>query len=133
MVLIKETCNGSKELSLLLRSPLVKPDKKRAILDEIFGKSLTEVTQSFVSIITKKKREVFLEEIANQFIRIYKVHKNIEVAYVRTAIPLNDKLRKEIPKLVESAIKSKANIELVEEIDEKLIGGMVLRVGDKTN
>lgn len=131
MELISNTCKSSKDLSLLLKSPVVKPDKKQAILSEIFDQYLSEVTRSFVRLIVRKKRELYLEEIAEQFILQYKAHKNIEIAHVITAIPLTDELRKEIPKLVENAMNSDATIELLEEVDEALIGGIVLRVGDK--
>jgi F-type H+-transporting ATPase subunit delta len=109
----------------------VKPDKKQTIINAVFDKVLSELSSNFVSIIVKKKREAFLEEIANQFIQQYLVHKNVQVAKVTTAIPLNDKLRKEMPRLVQEIMKSDATVELIEEVDEELLGGLVLRVGDQ--
>ena len=49
------TCDSSKELSLLLKSPIIKTDKKLSILTEVFS-DFNKLTKSFISIITLKKR-----------------------------------------------------------------------------
>ena len=131
MTMIKEACESSDELALLLKSPLVNSDKKLSIIREVFKGSFSKITDSFVELITKKKRELLLLEIADQFIHQYKEYKNIEVATITTAIPLNDNIRKEIPKIIADAMNSDASIEMVEQVDETLIGGIVLRVGDQ--
>jgi F-type H+-transporting ATPase subunit delta len=131
MELIQRTCEESKELGLLLKSPLIKPDKKQAILKAIFGNVIGELTNGFVDLIVKKKREVLLEEITNQFVNQYRLHKNIKVATVTTAFALNDKLREEMPELIKRIMNTDSSIELTEHIEEDLLGGMVIRVNDQ--
>ena len=80
MQLISDTCNKNRKLSLLLKSPIIKTDKKLSILEEIFLNKISPITTSFVDIITTKKREYLLESIANSFVKLYKEHKNIETA-----------------------------------------------------
>ena len=77
MVLLDGVCAESKELSLLLKSPIVKTDKKLKILEEIFGSKISKVTMSFINIITTKKRESLLMLIACSFITLYKTHNKI--------------------------------------------------------
>ena len=60
MVFLDAVCTESKELSLLLKSPIVKTDKKLKILEEIFGSKIDKVTMSFINIVTTKKRESLL-------------------------------------------------------------------------
>lgn len=129
MALIAETCHVSKDLTLLLNKPIVTVDKKIKILTEIFGKKINKLTLEFITIITKKRREPNLEAIAREFIALYKEHKGIETVIITSAIGLDDKLRKEVLALVKKDTKSE--IELVEKVDKDLIGGFILRKGDK--
>ncbi len=126
---ISEVCRQSKKLSLLLKSPIVKPDKKTDILREIFSTRLGKLSLSFIDIIIKKRRENYLEAIAGEFQNQYKSHKNILTAIVTSAVGLDDKIRSEIIRIVRES--SNAEVELVEKEDKELIGGFILRVGDK--
>ena len=51
MKLILSVCNQNRDLSQLLKSPVVKTDKKLTILSEIFSNEVTEITMAFISII----------------------------------------------------------------------------------
>ena len=128
MKLVAETCKNSRELILLLKNPIVKTDKKMVILREIFSKHLGKTTLSFIEIITRKRREYFLEHIARAFIKQYKSHKNILTATVTTTLSLDVLLRKKILDIVKAGTASE--VDLIEEIDEELIGGFVLHVDD---
>ena len=129
MQFIADTCANSKDLALLLKSQIIKTDKKIAIFKAIFYDNLSEISVSFVNIITNKKRESLLEGIANSFITLYKVHKNIETASVSTAIELDENLRLEILDYIKS--QEKLDIELTEVVDKNLIGGAVIRIGNR--
>ena len=129
MVLIAETCSASKELTLLLNKPIVTVDRKIKILTEIFGKKINKLTLEFITIIAKKRREANLEAIAREFIASYKLQKGIETVVITSAIGLDDKLRKEVLALVQK--NNTSEIELIEKIDQSLIGGFIIRKGDK--
>ena len=129
MVLLDSVCSESKELSLLLKSPIVKTDQKLSILKEIFEAKIGEVSMAFINIITTKKREGLLALIASSFISLYKAHNKIETATVTTAIPLNEELRAEVINFIKK--HGDDNVELTEKVDEKIIGGAIIRMGDK--
>lgn len=130
MALIYEVCMQNRSLQLLLNSPIIKSDKKQDIFKAIFGTSITKLSLEFLNIITFKRREHYLSEIARQFVKQYNTHKGIEVAVVTTASKIDDKLRQQLLKLVKSS-SSSSSIELIEKIDNGIIGGFVLSVGDK--
>ena len=96
MVLINNVCSESKDLLLLLKSPIVKTGQKLKILEEVFSSKLDRISMIFIRVITQKKREALLAEIANSFIYLYKKHNNIVLATATTAIPLSAELKKEI-------------------------------------
>ena len=72
---------------------------------------------------------MLLKEIAERFLLAYKQHKGIESAVVTTAVPLDSSLKEAIQAFVEKHVGG--NVELTEKVDEKLIGGAVIRMGDK--
>lgn len=129
MQMINSICTQNRDLELLLKSPVVKTDKKSAILSEVFGKEISQISNTFISIILTKKREGLLADIADAFIDAYKVHKEITTATVTSAITLT----KEQKAAIEALLKAQGNktIELTEVIDKDIIGGMIVRVGDK--
>ena len=126
---ITRVCSENKDLSLLLKSPIVKTDKKRSILSEIFSKSVSDITMSFIHIITSKKREMYLEGIAESFISLYKVHNNIETVTLTTAVPIDENTKSEILSYIKK--NGKTDVELTEIIDEDILGGMIVKMGDK--
>ena len=129
MVLLDVVCAESKEFSLLLKSPIVKTDKKLKILEEIFGSKIGKGTMSFINIITAKKREPSLALIASSFSTLYKAHKKIETATVITADPLDEALKSEVINFIKK--HGDSNVELTEKVDSTIVGGAIIRMGDK--
>jgi len=130
MVLLDNVCNENRELALVLKNPIIKNDKKRAILEAIFKGKVSDLTIAIFDIVTRKNRESILPTIAGQFHIQYNIFKSIETAYVTTAVKLDDSLRTSFDKIVKQ-ISDKKTVELEEIVDEKIIGGYVLKVGDR--
>lgn len=129
MKLVQQVCSTSPDFVAMLTSPIIKTDKKQAIIHSVFDKQLSKVSLAFVDIIVKKKREMFLPEIAEAFAVKYKEHKKILTAVITTAFGIDETLRKQVIEVIKGATKSE--IELVEKVDTTLIGGFIVRVGDK--
>lgn len=129
MQLIHLICKENPELVLLLRSPIVRSDKKESILKEVFFNNLSITSTTFITLIIKKKREAILYAIASAFVNLYKKHHNIKTAKVTTAVPLNETQRTKIVTLLEKS--ENATIELNEVVNPEIIGGMILRVEDR--
>ena len=129
MVLLDSVFKQNKDLSLLLKSPIVKTDQKLSIFKLIFDTKIGEVSMAFINIITTKKRESLLALIASSFISLYKGHNKIETASVITATPLDEILRAEVINYIKK--HGNDNVELTEKVDENIIGGAIIRMGDK--
>lgn len=126
---IIKLCDSDREFKLFLRSPVIRPDMKITVLTRIFKGKVEDLTMKFIELIARHRREPILEQIANQFITLYKKHNNIITTYLTTATRISEDIKKMIIKLMED--QTKGNIELNEEIDEQLLGGFVLRFEDK--
>lgn len=127
MELIQSIGNESSDLRYLLSSPIVKADKKQAILKAVFEGKISKLTASFIDLITVKRREQLLLEIAASFVQQYRVLNNIRTAEVRSAVKLDEGIRKQI---IERITQDAASVELTEIVDPELLGGFVVRVGD---
>jgi len=114
---------------MMLSSPVVKADKKVDILHKLFDGKLSAITMGFITLLTRKGREGYLPEIVSSFLNQLRKHQGITVAEVTSAVALDAGSR---AKMLESAAKlAGGQVELVEKVDASLIGGFVLKVGDK--
>jgi F-type H+-transporting ATPase subunit delta len=129
MVMLKGIMDESRDLRLMLSSPVVKADKKVEILQKLFDGKLNAITMAFITLLTRKGREGYLPEIVTSFLNQLRMHQGITVAEVTSAVALDAGSR---AKMMESATKmAGGQVELVEKVDATLIGGFILKVGDK--
>ena len=124
---IVATCQESHDLTLLLKSPVVKTDKKQAIFSQVFA-NCSPLVKQFIQLITAKKR-VLLADIAQRFLLIYKELQGIHTAQLTTATPIDEETRKHVLNFIKQQGIEK--VDLNEVVDDKLIGSLVLRLGDK--
>lgn len=129
MAYVLKVIKANRELRALLNNPIISADKKVKILTAVFSSNITKLTNEFITLLTKKGRDNYLEEIARQFIAEYKRLKGVETVIITTAVGLDDKLRKEVLEMVKTNTKSE--IDLVEVIDKSIIGGFIVKMGDK--
>jgi F-type H+-transporting ATPase subunit delta len=130
MVFFSKVYDENKAFALMLKSPVIPHDKKREILAKIFNGKVNNLTMSFFDIITRKNREPLLGAIAKEFHNAYNEHKGIRKATVTSAVPLDAKLRSEFETLVRK-YSEKKEVELIERVDPEMIGGFVLKIGDR--
>lgn len=119
----------NRDLVLLLRNPIVNHAKKLQVLEAIFKSKVNKLTMAFFTIITKKNRESVLPVIATNFATQYNIFKNIEEAKVITTFPLDAALRKEFAEIVKKFTGKE--VILTEEVNKDLLGGFVLKIGDR--
>ncbi len=129
MIQVKSICEGSKEFITFLKSPIIKADKKVATLTAVFGSNINALTSGFLTIVAQKRREAVIPHMATSFIEQYKLHKNILTAVITSAKGLDATTKQQALDLVKKQLNGE--IELVEKIDAAIIGGFVLKIGDK--
>lgn len=130
MQAIATTISDNKELAIVLKSPIVKSEKKHAILSRVFGNGASDITANFLKVLTTKNREELLSDIAIDFLRQYNELKGIVVAEVTTAVALDKSGTEKVMTLVNKYTEGK-QVQLVEKIDTSIIGGFVIRIDDK--
>ncbi|MDP2068584.1 MAG: ATP synthase F1 subunit delta [Lutibacter sp.] len=128
MLLVANTIQDSKELQLLLSSPILKTELKKSALKEIFASKMSALTIGLINLLIDNKRLPILGEVAKKYNVIYDSLKGIEVAKVTTAIPLTEELNQQVLQKVIEITGKQASIESI--INPDIIGGFILRVGD---
>jgi F-type H+-transporting ATPase subunit delta len=129
MKMIKQICDENREFEVFIASPIIKTDKKISVFEHLFKGKLSELTMSFLVLMTRKGRENYLPEIASAFEEQFKKHKNIFTAVVTSARGLDKSTRERLLDMVKTQLKGE--VELVEKTDPSTIGGFILKVGDK--
>lgn len=125
MQYLAELCSVSKEFTNLLKSPVIKGDKKQAVLDAVTKGKVGAITEGFNKLLISKHRENVLPEIATAFIEQYNEIKGIHKVKLTTAQPLTAEMKTAIlGKITGETVMQ--NVELEAVTNEELIGGFVL-------
>lgn len=120
---------GSRDLVVLLQSPIVKSDKKQAVLDAVLQNHVGELVLSYLRILVDKGREGLVVDMVAEGQTQLRALRNIQSVAVTTAVPLTDALREQI--LAQVAKVHKGDVDLTEKVDPEILGGYVLQMGDQ--
>ena len=130
MEVMQSICGQSRDLQNFLSSPIIPSDKKHKAMNQIFdGQFRSELMPLLMDIVIRKGRERYLSEIAEAFIVLYDRKNLIERGEIVSAEPMSAETVAEIKRLIEE--KTGNSFKFEERIDATLLGGFVLRVGDK--
>lgn len=122
-----EASKESLEFQTFLDSPVINSEKKVAIFNELFGQ-FEEVSLKFVQLIAKNGRESYLPTIAQSFDQQVKEFKGIVPVTIITASPMDNELKNTILGKIDKSVTG--TLEIKEIVDESIIGGFVVRMGD---
>jgi F-type H+-transporting ATPase subunit delta len=129
MQLLQQVMKTNRDVVNLLKSPIIKPDKKQKILAAILEGKISSITAAFIQLLVIKGRESNLPEITTAFEQQYNVLNNISKVRITTAVPLDAALLNVIRQKVEAGTDKKIEVETI--VQEELIGGFVLETEDK--
>ncbi|MEM9586791.1 MAG: ATP synthase F1 subunit delta [Planctomycetota bacterium] len=126
--IVDEYVGGSPELAAAFASPRVEPSEKRGVIDRLFGQSAHPILVRMMKVMVDRGRLGYLSAVRDAAVQLHDETLGRLVAEVRTAVPLTDQLRSEVSQRLSTSMGKEVRLE--EKIDESLIGGMVVRVGD---
>lgn len=116
------------KLASALASPRISESDKDRVIDRLFGEQCHPVLIRTMKVMNAHGRLGFLPAVRDAGADIYDEMQGRVVAEVRTAIPLADDLRQEVRDRIGQTLGKE--VQLRETVDESLIGGMIVRVGD---
>jgi len=116
-----------KQAFSLLINPVISFSKKREIFKKAFSQKISSFTLLYFYFIIKNKRADSLTPILEEYNILYRLEKKITCADVITAKKSTEELRQAI----KEKLGLEKNILFNEKIDEKILGGVLIRVGDQ--
>jgi F-type H+-transporting ATPase subunit delta len=125
---IATTIKGNLELDTFIQNPTLKVEVKEKALLEVFADT-NAVTKGLFHLLFENKRFEILEAIAIEYNKLFDENNGIEIAKVTTAVPLDAALEAKV--LAKIATISDKKIVLENIVDASIIGGFILRIGDK--
>jgi F-type H+-transporting ATPase subunit delta len=123
-------CRESRPFLLFIRNPVIQNQRKAAILNRIFKANFDRLTMSFFDLVTRKNRENILVEISNLFIEKYRDYKGIITANFQSPVKVDSKTRDRLVDIIKENYGKDKKIEVIEHINDKMIGGYILTIKD---
>lgn len=121
----------SRDLYLMLKSPIINAAKKTEVVHVLFDQKISKTTLAFFDIIVRKGREMYLPEIAADFILQYKIYNRISTVTITTASALSEASMSDIKSRLLASHITMDKLDVVTKVDPSLIGGFIIEVGDK--
>ena len=128
MKTISTTITNNQELSIFIQNPTIKIEVKESALLEVFA-NVNAVTKGLFHLLFENKRFEILGEIASEYNNLNDEANGVQIANVTTAVAMNADLEAKV--LAKIATFSDKKITIENTIDPEIIGGFVLRIGDK--
>jgi len=127
---VRDILRENREFDKLMNHPKVRKEEKAEVMENVFKGRVSDEILGFLLLVLQKERYKELDKIFQYFIEKVKEAKGIGVAYVTAAMELSEVQKKRIEeKLLETT--SYKQMEMHYATDEKLIGGMVIRIKDR--
>lgn len=120
----------SEDLRACLLSPAIKPDQKKAVLQQIAGDQLHPYTKNFLMLLVDRGRILFLDQICKQFQELVRQLNQTVLAEVISTTPLSDAQQDAIRQKVLGMTQAR-QVELNVKIDPDIIGGVIIKVGSQ--
>lgn len=129
MVQLSEICADSADLVSVLNNPTINAVKKTEVFTALFEGKMEKESLGFINLITENSRETLLPAIAQSFIKLFKQHNNVLDVELISTVVLDEATKSKILDKVKSNYEG-ATIQLTESIDESILGGFIVKIGD---
>lgn len=123
------TVQSSRELMSVLHHPLIGLEKKKSVLHAVFSGSVRPDVEKFLFLVVEKNRAVVLPQILVEFNRLFDEFRGEADGEVVSAVPLSDAQIVDIKAALQK--KFGVQVRLKTRVDQNILGGLVVRVGDK--
>lgn len=118
------------DLMKLLNHPKIVKEEKISVMEKIFKGQVSDAMVGFLVLIVQKDRYNEIPAILNYYLENVREDKKMGVAFITSAVELSD-AQKEHTKQKLLATTDYVDFKMNYLVDPAIIGGMVIRVGDK--
>lgn len=128
--MIRDSVKENPEFIDMLSHPEMTQEKRISVLTEIFQDKVSEDVMGFLHVLVRKGRLKEMVAVLDYFDGLAKEYKKIGVVNVSTPTPLTEDQKEQVEKRILEVSKYET-LEMHYELDENLLGGIVIRMGDR--
>ncbi|MDR4507149.1 MAG: ATP synthase F1 subunit delta [Candidatus Brocadiaceae bacterium] len=126
--LVCEVFTEHEDLKKIISHPSITRDEKKKIIKNVFGKSTSELMNSFLNLLVDRRKEMILDFIPLVYKKVIDEKKGVLKAKVQTAIPLiGDRLKNLTVRLNKLTGKT---VEVEVTRNPQILGGVVVEIGN---
>lgn len=126
---LKVVLEKEEDLMKILSHPRIKKNEKKDLIDKIFKNKLSLEVVNYIYIIIDKRREAHILEIIEKYKVLYNEHKNIVKVVAISAVAMEEKSKNRLIEVLGNKLNK--TIELSNEVDKSVFGGVLLKIEDK--
>ena len=127
---LAEVLRTNEDFSKLMNHPKIMKEDKVKIVEETFSSRIPKEMVGLMTLMVEKGRANEMLSVVDYFVSLVKEEKKIGKADVTTAVALSDAQKEKVEKRLLETTDYKT-FEMCYHVDESLIGGMVIRIGDR--
>jgi F-type H+-transporting ATPase subunit delta len=120
--------DANDELRMALSDRTVPAERRVAVIEELMGGTALPTSVGLVAMVVGADRAGDLPAIVDRFLELSAASRQREVAEVRSAVPLDDRMRERLARALSDAVGKQVEVKVV--VDPTVLGGVVARIGD---
>lgn len=128
--LINTLLSGSLELQVFLDNPLVKPEVKKSVLNDLLVNQVNSFVLKFLLVLVDRRRINLLKNVIEKYLELSYALDSITLAEVRTSIAFTEEQKTKLVQQIKQLTGSK-EVRLVITIEPELIAGFIVQIGSK--
>ena len=127
--LVESTIASYEGLSTLIYHPQVLAQVKKETIHKVFGQDINDFVLKFLLLLVDKRRESILPAVIDEYVKMANQARNIMEAEIITALPLAESQHTAL--VSKLSLATGKQIVLKPQIDRSIIGGIIVKIGDK--
>ena len=119
----------NRELTRVMEHQLIMAQDKGEIFKELFSGRVNPTTLHFLLLVIRKKREYFLDNIYEQFLKYCDEFRGIQEAHVQAAVQLSPEIQGSLERELAKVTGKKVRLQV--EVTPAILGGLAVKIGDR--
>lgn len=126
---VNKVITSQPDLQAFISNPQVQTEAKKEVIDKLFKEDLTGFVYNFIMLLIDKRRETLLKEIVAAYQKMANQAQNIVEAKVTVASALT---KAQEARLIQKLQETTGKTVVVDTtVDKGILGGVIVRIGDK--
>ncbi|WP_010630623.1 F0F1 ATP synthase subunit delta [Sporolactobacillus vineae] len=126
---VTQTLDNNQDLRRVLVHPQVSSENKKALVGKLFEEDAGLEVLNLLRLLIDRKRESIIDDVLEAYTHMADLKRGILDVTVTTAVPLDEDEEKDLAARLENVLGKKLRMHT--RVNEKIIGGILLRIGDR--